>query len=75
MMKMIFTPADDLTDEIWGKIGTPERDAMEAKLKKDLHAYLAKEAIKNMVRKRQRALGTHQPAQYPRPVRIINLQK
>ncbi len=46
MTKMIFTPADDLTDEIWGKIGTPERDAMEARLKEDLHAYLLGEAIK-----------------------------
>ena len=27
MAKMNFTPADDLVDEVWGKIGTPERDA------------------------------------------------
>ena len=33
MAKMNFTPADDLVDEVWGKMGTPERDAMEAQLK------------------------------------------
>ncbi len=43
---MNFTPADDLIDEIWGPIGTPERDAMEARLKEDLQAYYIGEAIK-----------------------------
>lgn len=46
MAKMNFTPADDLIDEIWGPIGTPERDAMEARLKEDLQAYYIGEAIK-----------------------------
>ena len=36
MAKMNFTPADDLVDEVWGKIGTPERDAMEAKRNRSL---------------------------------------
>ena len=47
MAKMNFTPADDLVDEVWGKIGTPERDAMEAKLKEEVDAYFVGEAIKN----------------------------
>ena len=33
---MNFTPADDLVDEVWGKMGTPERNAMEAQLKEDI---------------------------------------
>ena len=43
---MNFTPADDLIDEVWGKVGTPERDAMEAQLKEELQAYYVGEAIK-----------------------------
>ena len=39
MAKMNFTPADDLVDEVWGKIGTPERDAMETRLKEEVRAY------------------------------------
>lgn len=46
MAKMNFTPADDLVDEIWGKVGTPERDAMEARVKEELQAYYVGEAIK-----------------------------
>ena len=44
---MNYIPADDLIDDIWGKVGTPERDAMEAELKDDVQAYLVGEAIKN----------------------------
>ena len=43
MAKMNFTPADDLVDEVWGKIGTPERDAMEAKLQKEIEVYHKKQ--------------------------------
>ncbi len=43
---MKFTPADELIDAVWGKIGTPERDAMEAQLKEDIQAYFVGEAIK-----------------------------
>lgn len=46
MAKMNFTPADKLIDDVWGKGGTPERDAMEAQLKDDLQAYYIGEAIK-----------------------------
>ncbi len=46
MAKMNFTPADDLVDEIWGKVGTHERDVMEAQLKEELQAYYIGEAIK-----------------------------
>lgn len=47
MAKMNFTPADELVDEVWGPIGTPERDAMEAQLKEEIQAYFVGEAIKN----------------------------
>lgn len=43
---MKFTPADELIDVVWGKVGTPERDAMEAQLKEDIQAYFVGEAIK-----------------------------
>lgn len=46
MANMKFTPADELIDDVWGKIGTPERDAMEAQLKEDMQAYFVGEAIK-----------------------------
>lgn len=36
MAKMNLTPASELVDEVWGKVGTPERDKMEAQLKKEL---------------------------------------
>lgn len=47
MAKMNFTPSDKLIDDVWGKVGTPKRDAMEAKLKEETHAYFVGEAIKN----------------------------
>ena len=43
---MNFTPADEMKDELWGPIGTPERDAMEAQLKEEIQAYFVGEAIK-----------------------------
>ena len=46
MAKMKFTPADELIYAVWGKVGTPERDAMEAQLKEDIQAYFVGEAIK-----------------------------
>ena len=46
MANMKFTPADELIDDVWGKVGTPERDAMEAQLKEDMQAYFVGEAIK-----------------------------
>lgn len=52
MAKMNFTPADDLVDEVWGKIGTPERDAMEAKLQKEIEVYHKKQKI---------AISNHKP--------------
>lgn len=46
MAKMNLTPLGDIVDEVWGKIGTPERDAMEVQLKEALNAYYVGEAIK-----------------------------
>ena len=46
MAKMKFTPADEMKDELWGPIGTLERDAMEAQLKEDIQSYFVGEAIK-----------------------------
>ena len=43
---MNLTPLSVVVDEVWGEKGTPERDAMEAKLKEDLQAYHIGEAIK-----------------------------
>lgn len=33
---MKLTPLSDVVDEVWGKAGTPKRDAMEAKLKAEV---------------------------------------
>ena len=44
-MKLI--PADNMKDKLWGKRGTPEREAMEAKLKEDVNAYIVGEARKS----------------------------
>ncbi|MDE5663298.1 MAG: helix-turn-helix domain-containing protein [Muribaculaceae bacterium] len=46
MARMNLTPANELVDEVWGQIGTPERDKMEAQLKEELNAYFVGEAIK-----------------------------
>lgn len=46
MAKMNLTPLSVLVDEAWGAIGTPERDAMEARLKEELQAYHIGETIK-----------------------------
>ncbi len=46
MTKINFTPADELIDEVWGKKGTPERDAMEVQLKDEVNTYFVGEAIK-----------------------------
>lgn len=46
MGKMKLTPLSQITDEVFGPIGTPERDEMEAQLKADLNAYLLGETIK-----------------------------
>ncbi len=43
---MNLTPLSEIVDEVWGKIGTPERDAMEAQLKEEIQAYHIGEAIK-----------------------------
>lgn len=43
---MNLTPSSELVDEVWGKIGTPERDEMEIQLKEELHDYFVGEAIK-----------------------------
>ena len=47
MAQMKFRTADHLIDDVWGQVGTPERDTMEAKLKEEVHAYQVGEAIKN----------------------------
>lgn len=46
MARMNLTPATEIIDEVWGRIGTPDRDAMEAHLKEELHNYYVGEAIK-----------------------------
>lgn len=46
MEKFKLIPADEMKDKLWGKPGTPERDAMEAQLQEDVHAYMVGEAIR-----------------------------
>ena len=40
MAQMKFIPLSELVDEIWGPIGTPKRDAMEAKLRAEVESKL-----------------------------------
>ena len=35
MAQMKLIPADNVKDKLWGKRGTPEREAMETELKED----------------------------------------
>ena len=49
MAQMKLTPADNMKDKLWGKRGTPEREAMEAKLKEDVNAYIVGEAIRKAI--------------------------
>ena len=46
MAQMKLIPADNMKDKLWGIRGTPEREAMEAKLKEDVNAYIVGEAIR-----------------------------
>lgn len=48
MAKMNFTSLDILTDEVYGKVGTPKRDAMEKQLKEEVNAYFVGETIRKM---------------------------
>lgn len=57
MGKMTFRPADCLVDDVWGKIGTPERDRMEADLKREVDDYFVREAMKKASRKQSISLG------------------
>lgn len=43
---MKFRNADQLIDEVWGKVGTPERDIMEKQLKEEVNSYYVGDAIK-----------------------------
>lgn len=46
MSNIKITTLEELNDRLWGPIGTPERDAMEAQLEADVNAYFVGEAIK-----------------------------
>lgn len=46
MGQMKLIPADNMKEKLWGKRGTPEREAMEAQLKEDINAYIVSEAIR-----------------------------
>lgn len=43
---MNLTPLSTVVDEVWGKEGTPKRDAMEMQLKEDVNSYYLGEAIR-----------------------------
>ena len=47
MARMKLTPLSELVDDVWGKEGTPKRDAMEAQLKAEVNSYYVGEAIRN----------------------------
>ncbi|WP_308274341.1 MULTISPECIES: XRE family transcriptional regulator [Prevotella] len=40
MAQMKLIPAENMKDKLWGKRGTPEREAMENKLKEEVNAYI-----------------------------------
>lgn len=46
MEQMKLISADDMKDKLWGKRGTPEREAMENQLKEEVNAYIVGEAIR-----------------------------
>lgn len=46
MKQMKLTPLSDLVDEVWGKEGSPKRDAMEKQLKAEVNSYYVGEAIR-----------------------------
>lgn len=46
MEKMKLTPLSTIVDEVWGKEGTPKRDAMEKQLKEETNSYYLGEAIR-----------------------------
>lgn len=46
MTNLEFKPADEFIDRVLGKIGTPERDKIEAQIKAETEAYYLGEAIK-----------------------------
>lgn len=49
MAKMNMTSLDVLTDEVFGKEGTPKRDAMENQLKEEVNAYFVGETFRTPV--------------------------
>lgn len=57
MGKMTFRSSDQLVDDVWGKIGTPERDRMEAELRRDVDHYFVREAIKKATKEQGISLG------------------
>ena len=48
MAKMNMTSLDVLTDEVFGKIGTAKRDAMEKQLKDEVNACFVGETIRKI---------------------------
>ena len=46
MAKMNLTPLSTMVDEVWGKKGTPRRDAMEEQLKEEVNSHSLGEAIR-----------------------------
>ncbi len=44
---MKLTPLSEVIDEVWGKEGTPKRDAMERQLKVEVNSCYLGEAIRN----------------------------
>ena len=45
---MKLTPLSEHVNKAWGEIGTPEREAMEAKLEEEENTYFVKETTASL---------------------------
>lgn len=73
MAQMEYTNFEALEDKYIGKVGTPRRDAYEAGLKEEIHAYHIGEAIKAARTKKgltQQQLGDLMGVQRPQICKI-----
>lgn len=63
MAQLEYTTIEELEDKYLGTVGTPRRDAFEASVKEEIHAYHIGEAIKQARKEKKhdprRAWNTH----------------
>lgn len=46
MGQMKLIDSSEFVDRVWGKVGTPERDAMEMQIKEERESYMMGESLK-----------------------------